>query len=549
MKKWTIVAILVLCAPLWAAPAAEEAPPVDDSKVVVPQDVLDEVKASFNEKAPAAVEGVVFLDANANGKRDAGEKGLAGVGVNDGMHFAVTGEDGAYTLTLVPDPAIPWNPARCVSMTWPSNYWPTGKWFYRLSEVPTGKGVDFGLREDKQTLPFAFMHTTDGHGTGGEYPGVARDIALMGPMLRMHFETGDVLYANYSQPPESIMSFRRLAANIKRANFPVPTFAVPGNHDNTGCTVSPDKHHPDHPLFCHGVWTKYVGPHRWSFNYGGCHFVGVDWRNPKAQGLWGDEAPQAAADFMKADFARLKDGARIFQFVHFPTGVGEYHQVVKRVTQAYGGHNHRFAEYNYGCPSVTAKNCVGNGSSNVTVVTENDFAVVNRCPGCKADRNYHSKLCSYSQLRLVVLPKLTPLRTKATVLADKPLGKETVSTGGAPVEIDADIQVGSAKRTGIKIGQSEIVFEGDTLTVDGVAIPFKPWPEQKNTLSLHVAASKDFVIVYANNLIRLHKRAKIGPFSEVTFFAEGGQAQLKQATVWPLKPSAEATLPNLGYPK
>ncbi|MCE5328250.1 MAG: hypothetical protein LLG01_17740 [Planctomycetaceae bacterium] len=545
MRQWIIIAILALCTPLWAAPAAEEAPPADSGKAAIPQDVLDEVKASFNEKAPATVEGVVFLDANANGKRDPGEKGLADVGVNDGMHFAVTGPDGSYSLTLMPDPAIPWNPARCVSMTWPSNYWPTGKWFYRLSDVPSGKGVDFGLREDKQTFPFAFMHTTDGHGTGGEYPRVARDMAVMGPVVKFHVDTGDILYANYSQPPEAIMTFRRLAAITKQTEFPGAHFAVPGNHDNTGCTVALKDHHPDQPMFCHGVWTKYVGPHRWSFNYGGCHIVGVDWRNPKPDGLWGDEAPQAAADFMKADFARLSEGTRVFQFVHFPTGVGEYHQVVKRVTYAYGGHNHRFAQYNYGCPSVTAMNCIGNGPSNVTVVTENDFAVVNRCPGCKSgDHARHSKLCPISQLRLVVEPGLTPLRGKATQLAGKPLDKQVVSVSGA-VEIDADIQIGSARKTGIKIGQCEVVFEGSALTVDGVAIPFKPWPEQKNKLSLHIAASKGFICVYANDLIRLHKPVKIGPISDVTFFAEGGAATLTEATVWPLADRAEALLPRL----
>ncbi len=549
MKKWMILAILAaLWSPLRAAPAGEEAPPSDQGKVEIPQDVLDEVKASFNEKAPAAVEGVVYLDANGNGKRDAGEKGMPDVGVTDGVTFAATGPDGSYSLTIKSDATIPWNPARCVSMSWPSNTWPTGKWYYRLSDVPTGKGVDFGLREDKQPLPFAFSHTTDGHGGGGEYRGVARDLAVQGPMMRFHFETGDMIYANYSQPPAAAVAYRGMLSNIQRAQLPVPNFSVPGNHDNTGCTVALKDHHPDNPLFCHGLWTKYMGPHRWSFNYGGCHFVGVDWRRPTSEGLWEDAAPEAAATFMQADFARVKEGTRIFMFVHFPSGTPQFHNACSRVTYGFGGHNHRFAEYNYGCPSVTALNCMGGAPSNVGVVTENDFAVVNRCAGCKGNGHVnHSKLCAISQLRLTVVPKLTPLRGTEIELAAKPLGKETVAAAGV-VEIDAAIKIGSAKRTGIKIGQAEIVFDGEALNVAGLPVPLKPWPDQNNTLSLHVAASKDFIIVYANNTIRLHKPAKIGPISDVTFFAEGGDATIKQASIWPLKDGAEKLLPRLGGP-
>jgi hypothetical protein len=48
----------------------------------------------------AAVSGVVYIDANGNGRRDEKEKGLGGVQVSDGVQIARTDADGAYSLTL-----------------------------------------------------------------------------------------------------------------------------------------------------------------------------------------------------------------------------------------------------------------------------------------------------------------------------------------------------------------------------------------------------------------------------------------------------------------
>src|SRR5712671_5318835 len=63
--------------------------------------------------APAAgartarqVQGVVFDDANRNGRHDSGEVGLPGLVVSDLRDVAVTGPDGRYTLTAAPDAAV-----------------------------------------------------------------------------------------------------------------------------------------------------------------------------------------------------------------------------------------------------------------------------------------------------------------------------------------------------------------------------------------------------------------------------------------------------------
>lgn len=46
--------------------------------------------------------GTIFIDRNENGKLDAGEKGLPGVLVSDGLHVVKTDSKGSYTVETSP---------------------------------------------------------------------------------------------------------------------------------------------------------------------------------------------------------------------------------------------------------------------------------------------------------------------------------------------------------------------------------------------------------------------------------------------------------------
>jgi hypothetical protein len=158
---------LLPCAPAWAADAGSD-----------------------------CISGKVFLDVNGNGKPDPGEKGIAEVRVTDGISFATTDADGAYSIKIAEDYMIPCRPARTVSVCWPTGKWPTGRWWYRLSEIADAKAVSFGLRNDEQKLPFVFLHTSDDHGAGQMYSEhYAHDARLMKPAAKFIFNTGDMGYA------------------------------------------------------------------------------------------------------------------------------------------------------------------------------------------------------------------------------------------------------------------------------------------------------------------------------------------------------------------
>lgn len=522
----------------------------DPATQELPADIVAEVQASYNEKAPATVSGVVFVDANANGTREAGEKGLAGVAVTDGVSIVESDAEGVYTIAIQPDATIPWTPARTVSVCWPDGYWPVGRHWHRLSDIPDGRDAHFALRPDVQKLPFAFSHITDDHGSGGGYAAFARDLKLLGGMSKFVVDTGDMLYANYSTPGQAMGPYRALVANIKKADFGVPHLSVPGNHDNTGTTMAPEMYDPKHPLFCHGLYTKYLGPVRWSFDYGGCHFVGLDWKQPEAdpKAKWENLVPQEAVDWLKKDLARVPEHRRVFVFVHFPTGVPEYHKVIGRALWSFGGHNHVVRRYDYGGPSITGLNLRGNGSSHIGIVTENDFAVVTRCAGCKAAHAYHSKGCGLAyRTKGDMSAQLAAVRGEPVEVLESGLGSKVLDTGGEGIEVEAVLDPGGARRVGLAIGKQQVVFDGEVLRVAGIPIPFKPWPEQNGLLTLHVVASRRMLIVYANDLIRIHQPTAVGEAGKVTFFAEDGAAKLLRATVRPLKAGVEPVLEKLGF--
>lgn len=105
----------------------------------------------------AQIEGGVYIDTNRNGIRDAGEKGIKGVCVQDGLHVVQTAEDGSFILPGHKD-------TRFITLTVPdgfqasaSHYLPfdgTGK-KYELgickSPVRTGNGYSFVQITDTET--------------------------------------------------------------------------------------------------------------------------------------------------------------------------------------------------------------------------------------------------------------------------------------------------------------------------------------------------------------------------------------------------------------
>ena len=96
------------------------------------------------------MQGQVYEDKNANGKRDAGEVGLPNIMVSDGDRVNRTARDGGYQfkIQILKEPH-----QRFVMVTRPTGFKPTGIFFGRIpfDEKATSYSFDFGFVRDAES--------------------------------------------------------------------------------------------------------------------------------------------------------------------------------------------------------------------------------------------------------------------------------------------------------------------------------------------------------------------------------------------------------------
>ena len=228
---------------------------------------------------PLAVRGFVFRDANANGRRDAGEPGLAKVVVSDGLSVHRTGADGRYAFEADTDPALPQGQAPILFVSVPSGYRAAGPWYKSAKDAGD---LDFALAAEEQRLPFTFIHMTDAHMPRAEakgrkvYDAFSADMKKFKDRAKFILSGGDDCDLGDSDPrAKAVADLERYA--VWTAALPLPIRHVPGNHDYLGVRskIAGDWD-PKDPNYELGLWVQRLGPPRWSFNYAGYHFTGIE---------------------------------------------------------------------------------------------------------------------------------------------------------------------------------------------------------------------------------------------------------------------------------
>lgn len=218
--------------------------------------------------------GMVFLDQNENGRRDTGERGLAGVRLLAGWEMAVTDERGRYSIEAG-------EPFHNVSICVPEASWLSAEpdaWFRRM-ESDRETHVDFGLLEEEQAYPFLFGQVTDDHGDHPRtFPIGLEECERLPLKPKFYVCTGDMRRGYPRAGNNNGRSYQYVAESFSK--FTRPFFMVPGNHDTTSWCFNksaelPTEEQRKHPRFLHGGWERYICPANWSFTYGGVHFMGA----------------------------------------------------------------------------------------------------------------------------------------------------------------------------------------------------------------------------------------------------------------------------------
>ena len=253
--------------------------------------------------AAVTVSGVVYDDANANGRRDPGEKGLQGVAVSDGAEVVVTAADGAYRLEAI---------GRNVFVVVPGDRRATSAW-----HEPASASVDFALAPSPPAAEWRFAHLSDTHVHPENVDRMRRALALA-QSRRPDFAvvTGDLnkdaLRVDLATARARMDLYAREAAKS-----PVPLRSAPGNHDIFGIERHLSLVPVTNPAYGKALYEEILGPRYYSWNRGRIHFVVLDTLG--IDDLWYYGAlEEDELRWLKKDLALLPSGATVVTAGHVP---------------------------------------------------------------------------------------------------------------------------------------------------------------------------------------------------------------------------------------
>ena len=253
------------------------------------------------------VSGAVFIDANGNGVRDNGERGLANVVVSNQDAVMATDASGAY--------GIPHGTTGVLFVSVPDGYRTIGAFWRAVAESTST--VDFPLSPIAPATEFTFIHASDTHLAPAVVARTQRFRALTdslnpafviitGDLVRDALRVGEAEATGYYE------LFRKEAALFKQ-----PLWTTPGNHEVFGIERDKSRVSAEHPLFGKKMYRHYQGPDYYSFNFGGVHFVGLNTVDIDDQWYYG-HVDALQLSWLERDLATVPPTMPVVTFNHIP---------------------------------------------------------------------------------------------------------------------------------------------------------------------------------------------------------------------------------------
>ena len=255
----------------------------------------------------ATLRGVVYADANANGKRDASERGVASVIVSNQRDVVVTDSLGRFE--------IPAGTTGIVFVSVPNGFRASGAFWRASTAAPAS--IDFGLVRQAQSRTFSFVHASDSH-IAPENVERFRRFRRLTDSLGSAFVLmgGDLVRDAMSQTEANARAYFDLYA-AEAKSFRTPVWNVPGNHDHYGIIRSRSHADSANPLYNRGMYRQYFGPDYYSFTYGGVHFIGLNTISPDDSAYYGD-VDSVQMRWLERDLEHVPVTMPIVTFNHIP---------------------------------------------------------------------------------------------------------------------------------------------------------------------------------------------------------------------------------------
>lgn len=566
---WALVGSIAFVSSV--AVAADEKPPSD----------LPDLTESSKLQAimPKTVSGIVTLSG----------KGLEGARVTDGIDFVTTDKDGRYSITIKPDPLMPYLPSRTVAVSWPNGTWPaldekTGryKWWARLMDIKDSKNVNFELVPREVSLPMCVAFGTDPHDLmrSPTHAVYRDDIARVPGHVAFAVMGGDVGYASFGNSDEMFTStwdFTR--------KFPVMLLHCIGNHDMVAKHIPwpgapadmPFKHvrwfGAPHELAGYGGFTKYLNPTHWSFDCGGARFIGLDYGTLNAEGVVKHGVSESAIEWLEKDLKTKPKDAPAFVFNHQPFSPHQrFFDVCKEynVHLCLGGDTHRNMFLYQGgmqgtVPRPGEPQYWTKMSFYTLIYVDNagfDFVDVCNFHGARngwdGAWNHDGRGCA-----LYVDP---PDQVATQQVAHVELKDVKLDSGSRELSVvkgeTCDVRVGAkstgskpARRWGIRLTgkdgtAQEFAYDNKDrmLSLMGTRTPFDPAPppllagkwdaKEQEWVEMRIYVLPDMVRVIVNSRVHILKPIKMGELKRIEFFAEEGSAEFGRVDAW------QRTYPN-----
>ena len=253
----------------------------------------------------AQVVGAVYIDANGNERRDAGESGARGVAVSNQHEVVLTDSLGSFRLAAAG--------TGVVFISVPDGFRSSGSFWQRADSAPLSFGLTAAPRRDRIT----FIHASDTHIQQSAVPrmdrlraivdSVAPDFVIVtGDLTRDALRVGEVEARGYYE------LYKRETARV-----PAPVWSVPGNHELFGIERHLSLVPRTHPLYARGMYRHYLGPDYYSFNAAGVHFVGLNTADNDDLWYYGHvDSTQLA--WLARDLAAVPPGTPLVTFNHIP---------------------------------------------------------------------------------------------------------------------------------------------------------------------------------------------------------------------------------------
>jgi len=257
-----------------------------------------------------SISGYVFDDANNNGIRDVGEKGVKNVAISDQVSVSTTNDDGFFRLEYASSYGI-------VFISVPSGYQSSKPFWQRIDGAGASGQVNFPLRKIAASPSFTFIQASDTHVSEGSLDRMQKFRNIVDSVKpSLVLITGDLVKDALRVSEGEAKGFYELfLREIHKINFPV--WCAPGNHEIFGIERHLSLVSAQHPLYGKKMYRHYLGPDYYSFNYNGIHFVALN--SLEFEDLWyygGIDSLQL--EWLKKDLAAVALTTPIVTFQHVP---------------------------------------------------------------------------------------------------------------------------------------------------------------------------------------------------------------------------------------